>query len=261
MADWKRLVRLWRLFVHELWMKWTCQFWLIPWISSHHLLCMYLVVGWAEQTFFGVFSMSWWTELKVIPPIMFVDCCCFMCCLRNGATVEWLIWLLYNLVVFLCHDCWTMNLPICVNRLYWISSKIVAYIYLLAGLFNVLRICWNSRSAIQLKLAVFNMDDDRRSLHLHGNTACYHLLVIWFHVLVKWLLFVIFVVWFNMSASGHIVLLVLFHLVVWLVKGDDDKFCERLVTWIYCARVFDVCSWRAFMFSCRGIAKLWPQEN
>ena len=59
-----------------------------------------------------------------------------------------------------------------------------------------------------VKSSVFSMDDDRSILHLHGNTVCRHLPVISCIVLVRWLLCVMFVVWFNMSTSGHIVLLV-----------------------------------------------------
>lgn len=93
-----------------------------------------------------------------------------------------------------------------------------------------------------VKSSVFSMDGDRRILHLHGNTVCRHLPVISCIVLVRWLLCLMFVVWFNMSTSGHIVLLVFVMSCCMLIKGDDDKFCERLVTWIYCAGVFDVCS-------------------
>lgn len=59
-----------------------------------------------------------------------------------------------------------------------------------------------------VKSSVFSMDGDRSILHLHGNTVCRHLPVIACIVLVRWLLYVMFVVCFNMSTSGHIVLLV-----------------------------------------------------
>lgn len=74
-----------------------------------------------------------------------------------------------------------MNLPICVNRLYWVSSKIVAYIYLLAGLFNSVQCTKNvlkRQKRDTVKSSVFSMDGDRSILHLHGNTVCRHLLVI-----------------------------------------------------------------------------------
>lgn len=104
-----------------------------------------------------------------------------------------------------------MNLPICVNRLYWVSSKIVAYVYLLAGLFNSVQCTKNvlkRQKRDTVKSSVFSMDSDRSILHLHGNTVCCHLPVISCIVLVRWLLCVMLVVWFNMSTSGHIVLLV-----------------------------------------------------
>lgn len=41
----------------------------------------------------------------MLPPMMFLFAAVSCVVFGMGATVEWLIWLLCNLVVFLCHDC------------------------------------------------------------------------------------------------------------------------------------------------------------
>lgn len=184
-----------------------------------------------------------------------------MCCLWNGATVEWLIWLLCNLVVFFVS--WLLNnkpTNMCESLVLGFIQDCGIHIFTgwsVQCTKNVLK----RQKRDTVKSSVFSMDGDRSILYLHGNTVCCHLPVISCIILVRWLLCVMFVVWLNMSTSGHIVLLVFVLSCCMLIKGDDDKFCERLVTWIYCAGVFDVCWWRAFMFSCRGIVKFSPQED